>query len=198
MIFTKNDISQLEKVERLKLINSLCGVRSVHLIGTKSIDNISNLAIFSSVTHLGSNPSILGLISRPSDIVKRDTISNINSSNYYTINSVQSTMIDRAHQTSAKYKSNISEFEVCGFKEEYIGSFFAPFVTESTIQIGMKLLETIQIKYNNTVLIIGEIEIIKYKHKVYLDNFKDGVGVIGLNSYYKNRKVKDLKYIRIN
>lgn len=198
MIFKKNDITQLERIDRLKLINSLCGVRSVHLIGTKSVNNISNLAIFSSATHFGSDPSILGLVSRPSDIVKRDTISNINSSGYYTINSVHASMIDRAHQTSAKYKSNTSEFTLCGFKEEYIDDFFAPFVTESNIQVGMKLLESIPIKHNSTVLIIGEIQIIKYEKNNYYDNFDDCVGVLGLNDYYLFHKYKHLDYVRIN
>ena len=56
MIITKNDISKYERVKRLKLINSICGLRGVHLIGTKSNDNISNLAIFSSVAHLEVTP----------------------------------------------------------------------------------------------------------------------------------------------
>ena len=76
MIITKDDIKCLERVERLKLINSICGVRSVHLIGTFSKTN-TNLAIFSSVTHLGSDPALISFISRPSNIIRRDTISNI-------------------------------------------------------------------------------------------------------------------------
>ena len=76
----------MQRVERLKLINSVCGIRGVHLIGSRSNDNVSNLAIFSSVTHLGSNPSLLGFICRPSKEVKRDTLTNILSNKFYTIN----------------------------------------------------------------------------------------------------------------
>ena len=92
----------------MKLINSICGIRGVHLIGTKSPDNITNLAIFSSVVHLGSNPSLLGFVSRPSEKVKRDTIANIMSTNYYTINSIHEGILDKAHKTSGKYLSSIS------------------------------------------------------------------------------------------
>ena len=109
MLLTKDNINNLERVERLKLINSICGFRGVHLIGTKSLDNITNLAIFSSVTHLGSNPSLLGFVSRPSEKVKRDTIANIMSTNYYTINSIHEGILDKAHKTSGKYLSSISE-----------------------------------------------------------------------------------------
>ena len=109
MLLTKKNIANLERVERLKMINSICGIRGVHLIGTKSVNNITNLAIFSSVTHLGSNPSLLGFISRPSQKVKRDTTANIISTNYFTINSVHEGLLDQAHQTSGKYLSSILE-----------------------------------------------------------------------------------------
>jgi hypothetical protein len=45
-----------EKVERLNLINSCTGYKSANLIATKSVDGAVNVAIFSSITHLGSNP----------------------------------------------------------------------------------------------------------------------------------------------
>jgi hypothetical protein len=43
--------SQLEKVERLNLINCT-GYKSANLIATKSEDGAVNVAIFSSITHL--------------------------------------------------------------------------------------------------------------------------------------------------
>jgi hypothetical protein len=49
---SRDDISQLEKVERLNLINSCTGYKSANLIATKSVDGAVNVAIFSSITHL--------------------------------------------------------------------------------------------------------------------------------------------------
>tara|TARA_S200000501_G_scaffold376356_2_gene431065 strand:+ start:423 stop:1064 length:642 start_codon:yes stop_codon:yes gene_type:complete len=198
MYLKKENISNLKRIDRLKLINSICGIRGVHLIGTVSKESIMNLAIFSSVTHLGSNPSLLGFISRPSDQVKRDTLNNILSTGYYTINSIHEDMIDRAHQTSGKFPSSISEFDECGFHPQNIDNFLAPFVKSSSVQIGMKFIDSIPIKYNNTCLVIGEIELIHCKDESLQDNFKDGVGVVGLNSYYTSSKVKDLEYFRVN
>jgi len=198
MILTKKNIANMKRVERLKMINSICGIRGVHLIGTKSPGNITNLAIFSSVTHLGSNPSLLGFVSRPSEKVKRDTIANIMSTNYYTINSIHEGILDKAHKTSGKYLSSISEFDKCGFNHQYINNFYAPFIESSSIKIGMKFLQSIPIKHNNTCFVIGEIELIKCQYEILDENFKDGVGVIGLNSYYKSRKIKDIEYFRVN
>ena len=196
MIITKQDIKCLERVERLKLINSICGIRSVHLIGTFSEKN-TNLAIFSSVTHLGSDPALLSFISRPSNIVRRDTISNIKNNKYYTINSVGHNMLDSAHQTSCKYDRDKSEFDACGFQEKYINNFRAPFVANSTVQIGMKLLDLINIKHNNTIMVIGEVEVIRVENEKINKNFENSVGVIGLNSYYGLNSIKTLDYCRL-
>jgi flavin reductase (DIM6/NTAB) family NADH-FMN oxidoreductase RutF len=58
-VISRDDISQLEKVERLNLINSCTGYKSANLIATKSVDGAVNVAIFSSITHLGSNPALI-------------------------------------------------------------------------------------------------------------------------------------------
>ena len=55
----------MDKISRLNLINSITGVKPSNLIGTKSKDGFSNLAIFSSVVHLGSKPPLIGFITRP-------------------------------------------------------------------------------------------------------------------------------------
>jgi flavin reductase (DIM6/NTAB) family NADH-FMN oxidoreductase RutF len=57
-VISRDDISQLEKVER-NLINSCTGYKSANLIATKSEDGAVNVAIFSSITHLGSNPALI-------------------------------------------------------------------------------------------------------------------------------------------
>jgi flavin reductase (DIM6/NTAB) family NADH-FMN oxidoreductase RutF len=62
MTVISRDDSQLEKVERLNLINSCTGYKSANLIATKSVDGAVNVAIFSSITHL-SNPALIGFCS---------------------------------------------------------------------------------------------------------------------------------------
>jgi flavin reductase (DIM6/NTAB) family NADH-FMN oxidoreductase RutF len=116
VIFKKEDISQLEQRYRTAFVNSLAGFRQVVLVGTKSADGKTNLAIFNSLIHLGANPALFGLMSRP-DTVQRDTLQNILDTKEYTLNYIQASLYKKAHQTSARYEKGISEFEKVGFQE---------------------------------------------------------------------------------
>ncbi|HMQ44573.1 MAG TPA: flavin oxidoreductase, partial [Mariniflexile sp.] len=51
--FTQKQINALEHLYKINLINSCSGYKSANLIGTKSAQGITNVAVFSSVTHLG-------------------------------------------------------------------------------------------------------------------------------------------------
>ena len=52
----RQDFDDLDHVYRINMMNSCSGFKSANLIGTKSNDGTPNVAVFSSVTHLGSNP----------------------------------------------------------------------------------------------------------------------------------------------
>ena len=64
-IIDSKKIAEFSKIYRLNLINSVTGYKPANLIGTKSRGGISNLAIFSSVVHLGSKPPLIGIVTRP-------------------------------------------------------------------------------------------------------------------------------------
>ena len=98
--YSKNDIDNLDHIFKINLINSCSGYKSANLIGTKSNDDITNIAIFSSVIHMGSSPPLLGFILRP-NTVPRNTYENIKTTGIYTINHVHETIIEDAHHTSA-------------------------------------------------------------------------------------------------
>ena len=153
--FSRFYLDELDKIYRINLINSCSGYKSANLIGSKSENGAPNLAVFSSVIHMGSNPPLLGFVLRPTK-VKRHTYSNIKSTGYYTINHIAQDKVAQAHHTSAKYRADVSEFEVTGLKEVYRNDFYAPFVEGSPVQIGMKFVEEHFIKSNETLLVIGE------------------------------------------
>jgi hypothetical protein len=68
---SRDTISQMEKIERLlNLINS-CGYKSASLLGTKSLDGKTNVAILVALP-FRSNPAMIGFIMRPTT-VPRDT-----------------------------------------------------------------------------------------------------------------------------
>ena len=105
--FSKNDIESFEQRYRANFINSLSGYKSAYLVGTQGKDN-SNLAIFNSVFHIGANPALIGMISRPNS-VPRHTLENIRLNKFYTLNHVETSFLKQAHQTSARYESYQSE-----------------------------------------------------------------------------------------
>ena len=202
MIINQADIAAWESSYRVKLINSISGYKSVHLIGTKSRSGNSNLAIFNSVVHIGSNPPQLGFIMRPLT-VKRDTYTNILETGFFTINHVHKSFLKQAHYTAAKLESDTSEFDLCNLKEEYSPSFSAPFVKESSIKLGLKLVDDITIKSNGTHLIIGEVELIHIDDDYIeadgqLDLQKaNDVCVTGLNQYSSVSKFVNYPYARL-
>lgn len=204
MHINKHEFSQLNKVKRINLINSISGIKSANLIGSISNLQEANLAIFSSVVHLGSNPALLGFIARPDSKVRRHTLENIKENGLYTINHIHESIVERAHYTSAKFEKDQSEFELCGLKEEYLFDFKAPFVKESPVKIAMNFLESLAIKINGTELIIGEIKDIIIpdhaldKHGALEIDLLKIVGISGLNNYYQIKKINTLPYARIS
>ncbi len=155
--YQREDIDNLEKIFKINLINSCSGFKSANLLGSISDEGVSNVAVFSSVIHLGSNPPTLGFILRPTT-VPRDTYKNIKESGVFTINHIYEEIIEDAHHTSAKYPESVSEFDITNLEEEYKGAFKAPFVKGSPVQMSMKFIEEIPVPSNNVILIVAQIE----------------------------------------
>ena len=199
--FTRSSIDEMEKIYRINLINSASGYKSANLIGTKDLKGVSNLAVFSSVIHMGSNPPLLGFVLRPTK-VSRHTYNNIKETGCYTINHIAYDFVEQAHHTSAKYEAEVSEFEVTGLAEEYLNGFQAPFVKQSPVKMAMRFVEEHYIKSNGTLLVIGEI------HDVYLNSellAEDGfvnlskgkiASINGLDGYSLSTETKRFGYQR--
>tara|TARA_B100001250_G_scaffold356401_1_gene331455 strand:+ start:8632 stop:9294 length:663 start_codon:yes stop_codon:yes gene_type:complete len=199
--FNKEKISKIDKIYRSNLINSIVGIKQASLIGTHNKNNITNLAIFSSVVHLGSNPALIGLFTRPITDPPKQTLNNIISEGCYTINHVNKNIIDRSHCTSFKFLDRESEFKECGLNETYIDNFTAPFVKESRVSIGLNYIRKYEIDENGVIMIIGSISHILINEKYIQDNgeidlsYLENVGVSGNNTYYETSKIKTLNYL---
>ena len=201
--FTNKDISELEHLYKINMVNSLSGYKSANLIGTISKDGIENVAVFSSVIHLGSSPALLGFILRPTT-VPRGTYKNIKETGVYTINHIANDFIEDAHHTSANYDGDISEYSKTNLVSEYKDNFWAPFVKDCPIQIACKFINEYDIKENGCKHIIGAIE------HIYIDDqilSKDGwlnleaaqtVTVNGLDAYASPKIIDRLSFSRPN
>ena len=196
----KNDIIKMDRFERANLLTSLSGIKAASLVGTVSNQSVSNVAIFSSIIHLGSNPGLVGLLIRPQTKKISDTYVNIKSSKSFTINHVNKNIIKKSHYTSAKTESSSSEFDAVGLTEEYIDNFLSPFVKESDIGFGLLYNQEILLP-NNCKLIVGEIDSIKLNKNIKSENGiidlanSDSIGVDGIGTYYKLIKSESHEYI---
>lgn len=202
MHYTKQTIQEMDGVQKIKFMNSISGIKPANLIGSISDQGETNVAIFSSVVHLGSDPALLGFITRPTGEVPRHTFENILQNKQYTINHIPSALTENAHYTSAKLERDQSEFEICGLTEEYLTDFNAPFVKESSLKMGLEYREHIDIKLNGTILVIGEIQhliipeaAVTKNHDINLEHIQ-GTGISGLNTYYKLKKIASYPYAR--
>lgn len=155
--FNNTILETLPSRYRANLINSCTGYKSLNLIGTKSSNGQENVAIFNSIIHLGSNPALIGFTFRPLT-VQRDTYRHIKETQCFTVNQVQHSFISKAHQTAAKYPTEISEFAATGLDTEYLDGHKAPFVKESTIKYSATYIREHFIAENGCVFIIGAIQ----------------------------------------
>ncbi len=199
--FSFVDLMGLEQRYRAAFVNSLSGFKSLALIGTANSSKQTNLAIFNSLFHIGANPPYIGFISRP-DSVDRHTLSNIMETGYYTINHINEEIYKQAHQTSARYAREISEFDATNLTPDYKLGFKAPFVKESHIQMGVQFKERINITTNNTVLVIGQINQVYFPNDcLCTDGFLDiekakTITCSGLDSYHKTERLARLTYAK--
>ena len=203
MKYSFSEILSLNDRFRRNLINSVSGFKSVSLIGTVNNSGTTNLAIFSQILHIGANPPMLGILFRP-DSVERHTLENIRQNGYFTINQIQESFYQQAHQTSARYPSSISEFDAVGLTPEFIKDVDVPFVKESNIKMLLKCVDEQTLKINGTILLIGEVQLLMAPDNLIgEDGFVDlqNAGTItsaGLDAYYKTEKISRLSYAKVD
>ena len=200
-LYINSCIQSWERFYRANFINSLTGFKSVSLIGTVDASGQTNLGIFSSIIHIGSDPALVGYINRPRTAAPH-TLANIESTGIYTINHIHHSYLEKAHQTSAKYPPEISEFNEAGLTPEYIENITAPFVKESLVKYALTLKEIIPISLNQTFLVIGKIEMVHLQDEYVLpDGFIDlqkaeTICSNGIDSYYSTQLVDRYRYAK--
>jgi flavin reductase (DIM6/NTAB) family NADH-FMN oxidoreductase RutF len=199
--FSTTDIEQMERRFRGNLINSLGGYKSAVLVGTADVQGRSNLAIFNSLFHIGADPALWGMMVRPC-VPGRNTLGNIMDTGVFTLNHITKTIMEKAHQCSAKYPEGVNEFEVVGLEEEIWDGFMAPFVKESPVKIACELVKTIDLQLNDTTLVIGRLTHIELPENGLLeDGFVDLIATgslasSGLDGYAGVDEIVRLSYAK--
>lgn len=197
--YTSSYIESWERFYRANFINSLTGFKSVNLIGTVNDEGQTNLGIFNSIVHIGSNPPLVGYINRPIKAAPH-TLANIRATGVYTINHIHPSFVQQAHQTSAKYEAGISEFTEVGLTPEFQQNITAPFVKESIIKYALSLQEIIPIQLNDTFLVIGKIISIQIEKDIVSEdgflNLDKSTSVCsnGIDGYYTTELIERYSY----
>jgi flavin reductase (DIM6/NTAB) family NADH-FMN oxidoreductase RutF len=187
--YDRNQLDSMDKHRRTNLINSLSGFKSVNLLGSINAQQQTNLALMSSVFHVGANPPLMGCLLRP-HTVPRHSLENVVEMGCFTLNTVTKSLYKQAHQTSARYPRELSEFEAVGLTPEYSDVLSAPYVAQSPVKIGLSLVETQTLSINETVLVIGEIKEIRLSDDMIAEDghlklsSMEAVALSGLDEYY--------------
>ncbi len=189
--------------KRAAFVNVLSGFKGLNLLGTANEKGQTNLSVVSSVVHLGSNPPLLGMVMRPPS-VSRHSYENILATGVYTLNHVNAAMAEQAHQTSARYAEDESEFDQTGLTPIFNSGFHAPSVAESAISLGLALRDDMEVKLNACRFLVGEVMWVKFPESVFeedgfLDIAKAGtITVSGLDAYHTANQLFRLSYAKPN
>jgi flavin reductase (DIM6/NTAB) family NADH-FMN oxidoreductase RutF len=200
-IISSSTIQTWERFYRANFINSLTGFKSASLIGTINQKGQPNLGIFSSLVHIGSDPALVGYINRPLKAAPH-TLANIQATGVYTVNHIHPCFIEQAHQTSAKYPDEVSEFDEVGLTPEFLEYIQAPFVKESKVKYALTLEEIIPIKLNDTFLVIGRLQQVKIEENIVTqDGFLElakasTICSNGIDGYYSTQLIDRYQYAR--
>jgi flavin reductase (DIM6/NTAB) family NADH-FMN oxidoreductase RutF len=203
--YTAASIDALPQRQRANLMNCASGLRSALLVGTRSSTGATNLALFSNVFHVGAAPALIGMIARPKPQgTERHSLDNILATGCWTLNHVSQCWAHLAHQTSARYPSDRSEFEAVGLQEEWLEDFAAPFVSRSSVKLGLTLEQHTPLTVNDTHLLIGRVQLLRCPAEVVREDGTINLAGVdpsvacGLDSYHGVQPAERFAYAKPN
>ncbi|MCI4667664.1 MAG: flavin reductase [Bacteroidia bacterium] len=199
--YTREEILEMPKDFRRNFINCLSGYKPVCLCGTINLERQTNLAIISNVLHVGAHPPLIGILLRP-HVVERHTVENIDQVGYFTLNNVSEDYYKAAHQTSARYPREESEFKATGLNEFFGERVPAPYVKEASLKMGFRIRERVKITTNATIFMVGQLEeVFLPEEAIGKDGFLflEKMGSIvssGLDRYHRADPIARLSYAK--
>jgi flavin reductase (DIM6/NTAB) family NADH-FMN oxidoreductase RutF len=202
-------LAALDGSYRAMLMNSATGFKPANLVGTRSPDGAHNLAILSSIVHLGSDPALIGCIFRPEVPRERGshTLHNARDTGEFTVSQVGTAWYRQAHATSARYPDGASEFEAVGLTPWFfpVGSdapFQAPAVAESPVRIALRWEDSYTLPANGCTFVVGRVVGLSVPAEaVAADGALDLVGmqtaaISGLDGYHAVERLERLAYAK--
>jgi flavin reductase (DIM6/NTAB) family NADH-FMN oxidoreductase RutF len=199
MNWSASQFPGLDRYFRANLLNSATGFKSISLLGSKSLDGITNLAVFSQIIHLGADPALIGILFRP-QVAGMHSLKNIREANIFTLNHIVEGEDLKAHWTAARWEN--SEFEAVGFEEEFVEGISAPFVKGSRVRMALRPEQELPIAMNGTTLLISSVQYLEVPDSSLLeDGFIDlgkagSLAGSGLDGYVKTTGLMRYSYAK--
>ena len=188
--------------KRARTINSLSGFKSANVIGTADAQGVHNLSVVSSVVHLGSSPAQMGVVLRPPE-ADAHTYKNIMATGQCTFNHIGVDWIAKAHQCSARYPAEVSEFEAVGLTPYGVeGTWEAPAVSEAHVRMGLTLAEDMVLP-NRCHFMVLDVQWVEVDGRAvaedgYVDLGRAGTTAIsGLDGYHDTTHLGRLSYAKV-
>ena len=187
--------------KRARAVNSLSGFKSATLVGTSDTLGVHNLSVISSVVHLGSNPAQMGMVLRPPG-VDAHTYKNLKATGQCTFNHIGVNWVSQAHQCSARYPEEVSEFEAVGLTPRAVeGTWKAPAVEESRVRMGLTLAEDIILPNACHFMVLDvrwvEVDATTVAEDGYVDLVAAGSAAIsGLDGYHETTHLGRFSYAK--
>ena len=197
----RDALDALAKRERTNLVNSLSGYKGANLVGTCDAARRTNLALVTSLVHVGAAPALLGMVMRP-HTVPRHSLENLLANRAWTVNAVTRDVHEAAHRTSARWPRERSEFDAVGLTAAWSDAHDAPYVAESPLQVGLELVERHEL-VNGCTFVVGAVVEIRLAANAraadgQLDlNALDLVAASGLDEYHVARSLGRLPYAKV-
>jgi flavin reductase (DIM6/NTAB) family NADH-FMN oxidoreductase RutF len=185
---------------RATLVNSASGFKPLVVIGTFNANGINNLAVFSQLIHVGANPPLLGVLFRP-DSAERHTLTNLRANGRCTVNAVADGWHRKAHQTSARYPEETSEFDAVGWPVQLRPEWPAPFAAGSPVQWAARLHSEVPLANGTHLVVLEVVEFFVDAAGIGTDGYVDLAAlhvltVNGLDAYYRTESVERLAYAK--
>lgn len=198
-----DEILSWEREYRRAFVNTLSGIKAAFLLATQDQNGRNNLALFTSVVHLGAAPPLLGVVLRPAQS-RQDTRRIIQPGTPFSLNAVSLNQMEAAHQCSAHYPADQSEFDACRLTPWFSATHRAPFVKESPLKIGLTAVDLMDVKANGTRFVVASVTEVHLEEKLL---GPDGqirphdaqlCGVVGLNAWHSHQPEKNIPFARID
>ena len=187
--------------KRARAVNSLSGFKSATLVGTSDVQGVHNLSVVSSVVHLGSSPAQMGMVLRPPG-ADAHTYKNLKATGQCTFNHIGVHWVDQAHQCSARYPEEVSEFTAVGLTPCGVeGTWKAPAVEESRVRMGLTLAEDIVLPNACHFVVMDvqwvDVDAMAVAEDGYVDLGAAGSATIsGLDGYHATTHLGRLSYAK--